>query len=68
MNLSGTYPQANKSSYLHVLHCVSKYNQLKNSKYEVFDKLLKSNKEYGILTSKKLPSVSNQLIIFLIVS
>jgi len=45
-------------SYLHVIDCVPRYNELKNSKYETFDTLLKSNKHFGILTSKKLPPVS----------
>uniref|UniRef100_A0A2H8TDA5 Endoribonuclease Dicer n=1 Tax=Melanaphis sacchari TaxID=742174 RepID=A0A2H8TDA5_9HEMI len=57
--LHGSYPQANKPSYLHILHCVPDYIELKENKYEVFDKLLKSNKEFGILTSNKLPKVSN---------
>jgi len=57
------YPQENKLSYLHALHCVPKYKQLKDSKYEKFDELLKSNKEFGILTSKKLPSVSKLIIL-----
>lgn len=51
-------------SYLHVIHCVPKYNQLKDSKYESFDKLLNSNKEFGILTSKVLPHVSLLFIFF----
>jgi len=47
----------NKPSYLHVIHCTSDYEQLKESKNEIFDKLLKSNKQYGILTINKLPQV-----------
>ncbi|XP_016665099.1 endoribonuclease Dicer isoform X3 [Acyrthosiphon pisum] len=57
--LHGSYPQVNQSSYLHVLHCVPDYIKLEESKYETFDKLLRSNEEFGILTSNKLPQVSN---------
>ncbi|XP_026808824.1 endoribonuclease Dicer-like isoform X3 [Rhopalosiphum maidis] len=58
-HLHGSYPQVNKPSYLHVLHCVPDYIQLEECKYETFHKLLKLNKEFGILTSNKLPQVSN---------
>lgn len=47
-----------ESSYLHIIHCVPKYSQLKDSKYETFDQLLKLNNEFGILTSKQLPPVN----------
>ncbi|XP_060881396.1 endoribonuclease Dicer-like isoform X5 [Metopolophium dirhodum] len=57
--LHGSYPQVNQSSYLHVLHCVPDYTKLDECKYETFDKLLRSNEEFGILTSNKLPQVSN---------
>lgn len=56
------YPQVEETSYLHVIHCVPKYNQLIDQKYETFDKLLNSNKEFGILTSKVLLSVSKLII------
>lgn len=45
-------------SYLHVIHCVPNYSQINDPSDEIFDQLLKSNNEFGILTSKKLPSVS----------
>ncbi|VVC42507.1 Hypothetical protein CINCED_3A023563 [Cinara cedri] len=57
--LYGTYPQKNQTSYLHVIHCTPTYDHLSDIKYETFDKLLRSNKEFGILTSAKLPHVSN---------
>ncbi|XP_027844608.1 endoribonuclease Dicer isoform X4 [Aphis gossypii] len=58
-HLHGSYPQVTKPSYLHILRCVPDYIQLKEDKYETFDKLLRSNEEFGILTSNKLPKVSN---------
>ncbi|KAF0759177.1 endoribonuclease Dicer-like, partial [Aphis craccivora] len=57
-HLHGSFPIENKPSYLHVIHCTPYYTKRIESKYEAFDKLLKSNKEYGILTSNKLPQVS----------
>lgn len=57
-HLHGSYPQVTKPSYLHILRCVPDYIQLKEDKYETFDKLLRSNEEFGILTSNKLPKVS----------
>ncbi|XP_026819706.1 endoribonuclease Dicer-like [Rhopalosiphum maidis] len=58
-HLHGSYPMENKPTYLHVIHCTPNYAQLKDSKNEIFDQLLKSNKEYGILTINKLPQVSS---------
>ncbi|XP_022180231.1 endoribonuclease dcr-1 isoform X3 [Myzus persicae] len=58
-HLHGSYPQVNQSSYLHILHCIPDYTKLDDCKYETFDKLLRLNEEFGILTSNKLPQVSN---------
>ncbi|XP_025190355.1 endoribonuclease Dicer-like [Melanaphis sacchari] len=57
--LHESYPIENSPSYLHVVHCTPDYVQVKGDNFKVFDKLIKLNKEYGILTSNKLPQLSN---------
>ncbi|XP_050430735.1 endoribonuclease dcr-1 isoform X3 [Adelges cooleyi] len=57
--LNNVYPQPNKTSYLHVIQCNPLYGCLNDTKYKTFDGLLRSNEHFGIITSKKLPSLSN---------
>ncbi|XP_050534312.1 endoribonuclease Dicer-like isoform X2 [Daktulosphaira vitifoliae] len=62
--LDGVYPISNETLYLHMIETVPTYEKLDDKKYEKFDMLIRSNEKFAILTSNKLPPVS-QFPIFL---